>query len=125
MVSLIHVPKVAEKVGCPTDNTTAMGNCLRVTDPQAVTLAYYLPMVNLQCESVGASRMGIRALCVACPQSPVNEQMGHYVDHSIREDVSPQLNKVHFVLTGIDHAGKDASLFSTVELHYPGSHGMA
>ncbi|XP_006136901.2 bile salt-activated lipase isoform X1 [Pelodiscus sinensis] len=39
--------KVAAKVGCPTDNTTAMGNCLRVTDPQAVTLAYHLDMINL------------------------------------------------------------------------------
>ncbi|KAH1179289.1 hypothetical protein KIL84_021872 [Mauremys mutica] len=44
---LFWATKVAEKVGCPTDNTTALGNCLRVTDPEAVTMAYHLEMVNL------------------------------------------------------------------------------
>uniref|UniRef100_A0A8D0HAI8 Carboxylic ester hydrolase n=1 Tax=Sphenodon punctatus TaxID=8508 RepID=A0A8D0HAI8_SPHPU len=44
---LFWATKVAEKVGCPTDNTTALANCLRVTDPKAVTLAYHLYMVDL------------------------------------------------------------------------------
>ncbi|XP_074871784.1 bile salt-activated lipase [Carettochelys insculpta] len=39
--------KIAQKVGCPTSDTVAMGNCLRVTDPKALTLAYHLDMINL------------------------------------------------------------------------------
>uniref|UniRef100_A0A8C3GH08 Carboxylic ester hydrolase n=1 Tax=Cairina moschata TaxID=8855 RepID=A0A8C3GH08_CAIMO len=39
----------AKKVtlGCPISNTTALANCLRVSDPKAVTLAYHLQLVNL------------------------------------------------------------------------------
>ncbi|KAM6431190.1 bile salt-activated lipase [Liasis olivaceus] len=40
--------KIAQKVGCPTDNTTALANCLRVTDPKALTLAYHLDITNLR-----------------------------------------------------------------------------
>ncbi|PKK24351.1 bile salt-activated lipase [Columba livia] len=39
--------KIGEKVGCRTDNTTALANCLRVSDPQALTSAYTLQLVNL------------------------------------------------------------------------------
>uniref|UniRef100_A0A8C5SNZ5 Carboxylic ester hydrolase n=1 Tax=Laticauda laticaudata TaxID=8630 RepID=A0A8C5SNZ5_LATLA len=34
--------KIAQKVGCPTDNTTVLANCLRITDPKTLTLAYHL-----------------------------------------------------------------------------------
>ncbi|XP_070586335.1 bile salt-activated lipase-like [Erythrolamprus reginae] len=40
--------KVAHKVGCPTDNTTVLANCLRVTDPKTLTLAYHLELTNLR-----------------------------------------------------------------------------
>ncbi|XP_067397994.1 bile salt-activated lipase [Emydura macquarii macquarii] len=45
---LFWATKIAEKVGCPTDNTTALGNCLRVSDPKAVTMAYHLELLNLK-----------------------------------------------------------------------------
>ncbi|NXY48042.1 CEL lipase, partial [Ceuthmochares aereus] len=44
---LAWAKKIAEKVGCPTDNTTTLANCLRVSDPKAVTLAYHLYLTNL------------------------------------------------------------------------------
>ena len=40
-------------MGCPTDTTTALANCLRVSDPKAVTLAYHLQLINLPCKSPG------------------------------------------------------------------------
>ncbi|NXE46274.1 CEL lipase, partial [Casuarius casuarius] len=39
--------KIAQNVGCPISNTTALANCLRVTDPKALTLAYHLELINL------------------------------------------------------------------------------
>ncbi|KAL1785545.1 bile salt-activated lipase [Sigmodon hispidus] len=36
--------KIAEKVGCPTDDTAKMAGCLKITDPRALTLAYKLPL---------------------------------------------------------------------------------
>ncbi|XP_069626922.1 bile salt-activated lipase isoform X2 [Haliaeetus albicilla] len=39
--------KIAQHVGCPIDNTTTLANCLRVSDPKAVTLAYHLQLTNL------------------------------------------------------------------------------
>ncbi|XP_034958083.1 bile salt-activated lipase [Zootoca vivipara] len=45
---LYWATKVAQKVGCPTDNTTTLANCLRVTDPKALTLAYHLDVLNLR-----------------------------------------------------------------------------
>ncbi|OCT67110.1 hypothetical protein XELAEV_18038392mg [Xenopus laevis] len=39
---LFWTTKVAEKVGCPVHDTAAMANCLRISDPKAVTLAYTL-----------------------------------------------------------------------------------
>uniref|UniRef100_A0A7M4EJB0 Carboxylic ester hydrolase n=1 Tax=Crocodylus porosus TaxID=8502 RepID=A0A7M4EJB0_CROPO len=44
---LFWATKIAEKIGCPTDNTTTLANCLRVADPKAVTLAYHLELVGL------------------------------------------------------------------------------
>ncbi|XP_053138547.1 general transcription factor 3C polypeptide 5 isoform X3 [Hemicordylus capensis] len=44
---LYWATKVAQHVGCPTDNTTALANCLRITDPKALTLAYHLEVLNL------------------------------------------------------------------------------
>ncbi|XP_013915092.1 PREDICTED: bile salt-activated lipase [Thamnophis sirtalis] len=43
--------KTAQKVGCPTDNTTVMANCLRITDPKTLTLAYHLELTNLRCKT--------------------------------------------------------------------------
>ncbi|NXC45717.1 CEL lipase, partial [Penelope pileata] len=39
--------KVGENVGCRSDNTTVLANCLRLTDPKALTLAYHQQLVNL------------------------------------------------------------------------------
>ncbi|XP_077162002.1 bile salt-activated lipase [Paroedura picta] len=44
---LFWATKVAQVVGCPTDNTTALANCLKVTDPKALTLAYHLEVRDL------------------------------------------------------------------------------
>ncbi|XP_009978204.1 PREDICTED: bile salt-activated lipase-like, partial [Tauraco erythrolophus] len=44
---LAWAKKLAEKVGCPTDTTAALANCLRISDPKAVTLAYHLELINL------------------------------------------------------------------------------
>ncbi|XP_042331879.1 bile salt-activated lipase [Sceloporus undulatus] len=45
---LFWATKVAQNVGCPTDNTTTMANCLKVTDPAALTLGYHLDVINLR-----------------------------------------------------------------------------
>ncbi|NXI71264.1 CEL lipase, partial [Anseranas semipalmata] len=39
--------KIGLSLGCPTENTAALANCLRVSDPKAVTLAYHLQLVDL------------------------------------------------------------------------------
>ncbi|NWR86595.1 CEL lipase, partial [Furnarius figulus] len=44
---LLWAKKLGEKVGCPTDNTKALANCLRISDPKALTLAYHLQLTNL------------------------------------------------------------------------------
>ncbi|KAM7088092.1 LOW QUALITY PROTEIN: bile salt-activated lipase-like [Ciconia maguari] len=44
---LAWAKKLGQKVGCPTDNTTALADCLRVSDPKAVTLAYHLQLIHL------------------------------------------------------------------------------
>ncbi|NXS51966.1 CEL lipase, partial [Brachypteracias leptosomus] len=44
---LAWAKKLGEKLGCPTDNTTILANCLRVSDPKALTLAYHLQLTNL------------------------------------------------------------------------------
>ncbi|XP_040860581.1 bile salt-activated lipase [Ochotona curzoniae] len=41
---LFWAKKIAEKVGCPLDDTAKMAGCLKVTDPRALTLAYRLPL---------------------------------------------------------------------------------
>ncbi|XP_069468241.1 bile salt-activated lipase [Ambystoma mexicanum] len=40
--------KLAEKVGCPVDSNDAMVNCLKITDPRAITMAYHLNLVGLK-----------------------------------------------------------------------------
>ncbi|XP_056396114.1 bile salt-activated lipase-like [Hyla sarda] len=45
---LFWAKQVASKVGCPVDDTTALANCLRATDPRTLTLAYKLDLTNLQ-----------------------------------------------------------------------------
>ncbi|XP_044125007.1 bile salt-activated lipase-like [Bufo gargarizans] len=45
---LVWARQVGTKVGCPVDDTAALANCLRVTDPRAVTLAFKLDLLNLQ-----------------------------------------------------------------------------
>uniref|UniRef100_A0A4X1T3Y5 Carboxylic ester hydrolase n=1 Tax=Sus scrofa TaxID=9823 RepID=A0A4X1T3Y5_PIG len=37
---------IAEKVGCPMDDTARMARCLKITDPRALTLAYKLPLTK-------------------------------------------------------------------------------
>ncbi|XP_064532888.1 bile salt-activated lipase-like [Pseudopipra pipra] len=44
---LYWAKKLGEKLGCPTDNTATLANCLRVSDPKALTLAYHLQLTNL------------------------------------------------------------------------------
>uniref|UniRef100_A0A8C2T482 Carboxylic ester hydrolase n=1 Tax=Coturnix japonica TaxID=93934 RepID=A0A8C2T482_COTJA len=44
---LTWAKKVGEKVGCPTDNTTVLANCLRATDPKALTMAFHMELVSL------------------------------------------------------------------------------
>ncbi|KAM9324308.1 bile salt-activated lipase [Gastrophryne carolinensis] len=44
---LFWAKQVASKVGCPTEDTAALANCLRASDPKAVTLAYKLDLSNL------------------------------------------------------------------------------
>ncbi|POI21626.1 hypothetical protein CIB84_014627, partial [Bambusicola thoracicus] len=39
--------QVGEKVGCPTDNTTVLANCLRATDPKDLTLAHHMELISL------------------------------------------------------------------------------
>ncbi|KAM9206530.1 bile salt-activated lipase [Dugong dugon] len=38
---------IAKEVGCPTDETSKMAKCLKVTDPRALTMAYKLPLSGL------------------------------------------------------------------------------
>ncbi|XP_007527948.1 bile salt-activated lipase-like [Erinaceus europaeus] len=45
---LFWAKKVAEKVGCPVDDTTRMAKCLKVTDPHALTMAYKIPLGNTE-----------------------------------------------------------------------------
>ncbi|XP_039576283.1 bile salt-activated lipase-like [Passer montanus] len=44
---LVWAKKLGEKVGCPTDNTTVLANCLRISDPKALTLAYHQQLTHL------------------------------------------------------------------------------
>ncbi|NXU10189.1 CEL lipase, partial [Pardalotus punctatus] len=44
---LLWAKKIGEKVGCPTDNTAILANCLRSSDPKELTLAYHLQLFNL------------------------------------------------------------------------------
>ncbi|XP_027488066.1 bile salt-activated lipase-like [Corapipo altera] len=44
---LFWAKKLGEKLGCPTDNTATLANCLRVSDPKSLTLAYHLQLTNL------------------------------------------------------------------------------
>ncbi|NXF90801.1 CEL lipase, partial [Eubucco bourcierii] len=39
--------RIGAKVGCPTDNSTVLASCLRVSSPKALTLAYHLDLINL------------------------------------------------------------------------------
>lgn len=43
--------QVGQQVGCPTSDTKALANCLRASDPKAVTLAYKQQLVNLASKS--------------------------------------------------------------------------
>ncbi|XP_008563054.1 PREDICTED: bile salt-activated lipase-like, partial [Galeopterus variegatus] len=45
---LFWARKVAEKVGCPVDDTARMARCLKVTDPRALTLAYKMPLAGME-----------------------------------------------------------------------------
>ncbi|XP_075573250.1 bile salt-activated lipase [Pelecanus crispus] len=44
---LAWAKKLGQKVGCPIDNTTALADCLRVSNPKTLTLAYHLQLINL------------------------------------------------------------------------------
>uniref|UniRef100_A0A4X2L1D6 Carboxylic ester hydrolase n=1 Tax=Vombatus ursinus TaxID=29139 RepID=A0A4X2L1D6_VOMUR len=47
---LFWAQKIASKVGCPLNDTARMANCFKVTDPRALTLAYKVPLIGLECE---------------------------------------------------------------------------
>ncbi|XP_039582150.1 bile salt-activated lipase-like, partial [Passer montanus] len=44
---LLWAKKLGEKVGCSTDNTTVLANCLRHADPKELTLSYHLQLTHL------------------------------------------------------------------------------
>ncbi|CAN8197980.1 unnamed protein product [Coccothraustes coccothraustes] len=44
---LVWAKKLGEKVGCSTDNTTLLANCLRRSDPKDLTLSYHLQLTHL------------------------------------------------------------------------------
>ncbi|NXM75550.1 CEL lipase, partial [Serilophus lunatus] len=44
---LLWAKKLGEKVGCSTENTTVLADCLRVADPKELTLAYHLQLTKL------------------------------------------------------------------------------
>ncbi|KAG8576853.1 hypothetical protein GDO81_010001 [Engystomops pustulosus] len=48
---LMWAKQLASHVGCPVDDTAALANCLRNTDPKAITLGYQLALTNLDCEN--------------------------------------------------------------------------
>ncbi|XP_046954149.1 bile salt-activated lipase [Lynx rufus] len=45
---LFWAKRIAEKVGCPLDDTARMARCLKVTDPRALTLAYKMPLAGME-----------------------------------------------------------------------------
>ncbi|XP_077707365.1 bile salt-activated lipase [Canis aureus] len=45
---LFWAKRIAEKVGCPSDDTARMAKCLKVTDPRALTLAYKMPLAGME-----------------------------------------------------------------------------
>ncbi|XP_017373056.2 bile salt-activated lipase [Cebus imitator] len=45
---LFWAKKLAEKVGCPVEDTARMAKCLKVTDPRALTLAYKMPLAGME-----------------------------------------------------------------------------
>ncbi|XP_041339901.1 bile salt-activated lipase-like [Pyrgilauda ruficollis] len=44
---LVWAKKLGEKVGCSTDNTTVLANCLRHSSPKDLTLSYHLQLTHL------------------------------------------------------------------------------
>nr|XP_014127561.1 bile salt-activated lipase [Zonotrichia albicollis] len=44
---LVWAKKLGEKVGCSTDNTTVLANCLRHSNPKDLTLAYHMQFTHL------------------------------------------------------------------------------
>nr|CAA46759.1 cholesterin esterase [Oryctolagus cuniculus] len=44
---LFWAKKIAEKVGCPLDYTATMAQCVKITDPHSLTLAYNFPLAGL------------------------------------------------------------------------------
>ncbi|XP_006894492.1 PREDICTED: bile salt-activated lipase-like [Elephantulus edwardii] len=45
---LFWAKTIAKKVGCPMDDTSKMAKCLKVTDPQALTLSYKMPSTGME-----------------------------------------------------------------------------
>uniref|UniRef100_H3B637 Carboxylic ester hydrolase n=1 Tax=Latimeria chalumnae TaxID=7897 RepID=H3B637_LATCH len=45
---LYWAKQIAEKVGCSRNDTAALMNCLKITDPEAITLAWNLDVLNLR-----------------------------------------------------------------------------
>ncbi|KAG8535318.1 hypothetical protein GDO81_028831 [Engystomops pustulosus] len=45
---LFWAKQVATKVGCPVDDTARLADCLRVTDPRALTLAFKMDLTNME-----------------------------------------------------------------------------
>ncbi|XP_057894024.1 bile salt-activated lipase-like [Melospiza georgiana] len=44
---LVWAKKLGEKVGCSTDNTTVLANCLRHSNPKDLTLSYHMQFTHL------------------------------------------------------------------------------
>ncbi|ELK07322.1 Bile salt-activated lipase [Pteropus alecto] len=50
---LFWAKRIAQKVGCPVDDTARMARCLKITDPRALTLAYKIPLASLEFQYLG------------------------------------------------------------------------
>ncbi|KFO31952.1 bile salt-activated lipase [Fukomys damarensis] len=69
---LFWAQRVAEKVGCPTDDTARLAQCLKITDPRALTLAYHVPFSKEEYPSF--HYLGLRPVIDGdfIPDEPVN-----------------------------------------------------
>ncbi|KAJ6651611.1 hypothetical protein lerEdw1_020791 [Lerista edwardsae] len=74
--------QVAQIVVCPTYNTTALANCLRVTDPEALTRAYHLEVLNLPCKP-DPEQSGVEGAGILKGQGIDTDPLVHYLVFSL------------------------------------------